>query len=85
MSIEESLILNNPIIEQEIALEVCQQSLPSHDWYITEPSGKFYLHKDGYVRDGVRLSDINSAFWSSQEDAEEFFNQWRDKRLHPEK
>jgi hypothetical protein len=53
----------------------------SRGWYISTAMGVYYLYTDGVIRSGVRNKDCgsSSAFWSSEDSANTFLNEWKNK------
>lgn len=48
-------------------------------WYIAIFSDVLYLHKDGFIRSGI--TDVNLGYWTSKEDVENFYSEWKDGNL----
>ncbi len=68
------------MVKAEIDSKFFGQLKPSRGYYICEPSGRYYLHHDGLIKDGVRSDSENPAFWETEEDANKFFNEWKSNR-----
>ena len=66
-----------------------------YGWYISIFSDVLYLHKDGFIRNGITdvnldlgywtsgITDVNLdlGYWTSKEDAENFYSEWKDRNL----
>lgn len=50
-------------------------------WYIAIFSDVLYLHKDGFIRNGITDVNLNLGYWDSKEDAENFYSEWKDRNL----
>lgn len=72
------LMSSSGIIKKEIHTKLFGKNIPSRGYYIVIPeNGSLYLHHDGKVKFGVDAEGDKPAFWNTEADAEEFFNQWR--------
>lgn len=68
----------NGKVKQEREASFCGVNYHSRGYYIVEPnSGRWYLHPDGKVKDGVNADSDKPAFWGTEDEAKEFFKEWR--------
>jgi hypothetical protein len=52
-----------------------------YGWYISIFSDILYLHKDGFIRNGITDVNLDLGYWTSKEDAENFYSEWKDGNL----
>ncbi len=52
-----------------------------YGWYISIFSDILYLHKDGFIRSGITDVNLDLGYWTSKEDAENFYSEWKDRNL----
>lgn len=50
-------------------------------WYIAIFSDILYLHKDGFIRNGITDVNLDLGYWTSKEDAENFYSECKDGNL----
>jgi hypothetical protein len=68
-------------VKKDLEIKVFGETKPSRGFYITlPPSGVFYLHHNGEVKKGVKADSKKAAFWGTEEAANEFFNDWKERR-----
>lgn len=56
-------------------------SIIQNMWYIAIFSDIYYLHKDGFIRDGIKDNHLDNGYWDSKEAAEKFYSEWKDRDL----
>lgn len=66
-------------VKQEIDARFFGRNRPSRGFYIVESTGRWHLHHDGTVKDGVKHDSGKPAFWDSKESANDFFENWKAK------
>lgn len=50
-------------------------------WYIAIFSDVLYLHKDGFIRNGITDVNLDIGYWDSKEGAENFYSEWKGRNL----
>lgn len=40
-----------------------------------------YLHKDEFIRSGITDVNLDLGYWTSKEDAENLYSEWKDRNL----
>lgn len=73
------LMREKGFVKKEIEATFFGKEFPSRGFYIVEPSGRWHLHHDGLVKDGVNADSENPAFWPTEESAVNFFE---DRKLN---
>ena len=56
-------------------------SIIGNMWYIAIFSDIYYLHKDGFIREGITDVNLDLGYWDSKEAAEKFYSEWRNRNL----
>lgn len=56
-------------------------SIIGNMWYIAIFSDIYYLHKDGFIREGITDVNLDLGYWDSKEDVENFYSEWKDRNL----
>lgn len=80
-NIIENLMANTGVVRQELEYTGFGKTHPSRGYYITTPcNGVWYLHHDGKVKEGVRGDSEEPAFWPTEEEAQTFFDNWKNAR-----
>lgn len=71
------LMIENGSVKRESDASFFGRKSPSRGFYIVDPSGRWYLHHDGNVKDGVNSNSDKPAFWPTEEIATIFFEDWK--------
>ena len=72
------MMVKNGEVKREIDTKFFGRNRPSRGYYIVENvRGRWYLHHDGTVKDGVKHDSKKPAFWDSEDSANEFFKNWK--------
>ena len=79
--IKVNMALNGGRVRQELECEFFGRVRPSRGFYICDESGRWYLHHDGVLRDGVGSKSEKPAFWPTEKEAQDFYDNWKDEAL----
>lgn len=71
------MMVRGGTVKLDVEIKVFGEVKPSRGYYIVEPGGRFYLHHDGKVKDGVHAGSDKPAFWDTEESADSFLNKWK--------
>lgn len=76
------IVAENGVVKLEEEATFFGRHRPSRGYYIVDPnSGRWHLHHDGTVKDGVKHDSEKPAFWETEEAANNFFNKWKEQVL----
>jgi len=76
------IVANNGVVKLDIEARFFGKVNPSRGYYIVDPaSGRWHLHHDGKVKEGVNADSDKPAFWDTEEEAALFLNEWKKRIL----
>jgi len=75
-----SMLFNTGKIRRDVEAKFFGKQYPSRGFYICDNGGRWYLHHDGLVKDGVKADSEKPAFWPSEKEAQDFFDAWKKDR-----
>jgi hypothetical protein len=75
----DTLMATTGVIKRERDMKMFGKQRPSRGYYIVIPDeeGRWYLHHDGTVQEGVGAYTERPAFWETEADAIAFFESWK--------
>lgn len=75
-----NMVAKTGTVKLELECKFFGIKYPSRGFYICDDSGRWHLHHDGLVKDGVNADSEKPAFWPSEKDAQDFFDAWKKGR-----
>lgn len=75
-----NMVAKTGAVKKEINSKFCGIERRSRGFYICDDSGRWHLHHDGLVKDGVNADSEKPAFWQSEKEAQDFFDAWKKDR-----
>lgn len=74
----DSLMANRGVVKRDIEATFFGKKLQSRGYYIAILGNHvWYLHHDGSVKEGVEAASDKPAFWPTESEAQEFFDNWK--------
>ena len=81
LNVIDSLMVSTGEVKRDFECKFFGKKHPSRGYYIVIPNaGDWYLHHDGKVKNGVNADSDTPAFWPTEKEAQDFFDNWKDGR-----
>lgn len=78
LSVIDHLMAHTGEVKRDVDAKFFGVTHPSRGYYIvSSTAGIWYLHHDGAVKEGVQNSSGKPAFWPTEKEALDFFDNWR--------